>query len=334
MSFFSRDKKQDKSDDSSQENSFSDYEKRINEIEKQLIKQQKEIKTLKEENNEILDSYNDLFNTIFIDCKLEPKGYLKKSQDISQELLNFIINVCNKHDIEYWLDYGTLLGSVRHNGFIPWDDDVDIAMVRKDYEKFINIVNDEIKNYNIDENVIIRIHKTHNVLFAQFVYKSTKLGKMLSKIDIFPYDFIKSYDETNIEQDFKDEKNNLKRAIKNNEDPQQSMNHYFEKVNVDYEKQDYIIPGIENCRSPFSKYSFAVLDTNKIFPLSEIEFNGKLYSCPNDCDYYLKEIYGDYSKIPKITDTHGHVNRLKNIVGSNEELDLNISKLKEINNSF
>jgi lipopolysaccharide cholinephosphotransferase len=55
------------------------------------------------------------------------------------ELLIFIDKVCNKHDIDYWLGFGTLLGAVRHGGFIPWDDDIDVHMPRKDYEKLYQL---------------------------------------------------------------------------------------------------------------------------------------------------------------------------------------------------
>ena len=80
---------------------------------------EKRIDKLEKEHNEILDSYNNLFNIIFLDYDLKPKGVLKDSQELCMEIFHFIENICKKHGLEYWLDYGNLLGAVRHGGYIP-----------------------------------------------------------------------------------------------------------------------------------------------------------------------------------------------------------------------
>lgn len=57
-------------------------------------------------------------------------------------------NLCKEHGLEYWLDFGNMLGAVRHNGFIPWEDDVDVSMSRDDYEKFIELFKNGISEYD------------------------------------------------------------------------------------------------------------------------------------------------------------------------------------------
>ena len=69
---------------------------------------------------------------------------LRKAQLRIIDILKEIDRICQKHDIKWVIDYGTLLGAVRHNGFIPWDDDCDISMMREDYEKFISVVGKEL----------------------------------------------------------------------------------------------------------------------------------------------------------------------------------------------
>lgn len=76
--------------------------------------------------------------------KIMPKNDLRKLQLIELEILLEADRICRKHDIEYFLSAGTALGAIRHKGFIPWDDDLDIRMARKEYEKFCKVCEKEL----------------------------------------------------------------------------------------------------------------------------------------------------------------------------------------------
>ena len=73
----------------------------------------------------------------------ENNNPLRKLQLAELEILKFLVKICEENNIRYYISGGTYLGAVRHKGFIPWDDDVDIAMPRKEYERFLEI----FKNY-------------------------------------------------------------------------------------------------------------------------------------------------------------------------------------------
>lgn len=108
-----------------------------------------------------------------------------------------IKRICNKNKISYFLDSGSLLGAIRHNGFIPWDDDMDIGMLREDYEKFIKIAPTEL-----DERFFLDNYETNSknpLVFSKIRLKGTKYIENIGNpdfdhneifVDVFPYYYI------------------------------------------------------------------------------------------------------------------------------------------------
>lgn len=86
---------------------------------------------------------------------------VRQLQLVLLEMMKDIDEVCRKNDIPYWLTGGSALGAVRHKGFIPWDDDADIGMMREDYERFLKVVHQLGDKYVIQS---FETHKEYNVL--------------------------------------------------------------------------------------------------------------------------------------------------------------------------
>ena len=118
---------------------------------------------------------------------------LRKLQLTEIEVLDEIVRICKKHKLQYFLLAGTCLGAVRHSGFIPWDDDIDIGMPREDYEKFLNIALDELDEkyflqyYKTDENYYLGFAKVrkNNTSFITKGFEKKK-GHQGFFVDIFP----------------------------------------------------------------------------------------------------------------------------------------------------
>lgn len=72
---------------------------------------------------------------------------MEETKTLEYELLKYAKGICDKNNIKYYLAYGTLLGAVRHGGFIPWDDDVDIVLFREDYNRFLEAVQKDAHEY-------------------------------------------------------------------------------------------------------------------------------------------------------------------------------------------
>lgn len=121
---------------------------------------------------------------------------IEEHKKILLDILDDVTAFCEEHGIRYFLAYGTLLGAVRHNGYIPWDDDVDIHIPRPDYERFMELYNNAGRPYKV---IAHETDRGYNVPFAKVHHTKTVVHEFLYKnpgtfgvyIDIFPLDGLK-----------------------------------------------------------------------------------------------------------------------------------------------
>ena len=246
---------------------------------------------------------------------------LRETQLALLGLLNEFDRICKEHNLRYSISYGTLIGAVRHKGFVPWDDDVDVCMPRPDYEKFVKLVREEgvlgdrfqltedrgSKTYYHFLKLLDLRYKlrTYNHIEARFLY-----------LDIFPVDGMPS-----------DEKENLKvhkqgRRWRNLAGICQwyTMDRwwgvfayilgwwFYIGVNIFYGRKR----AVRNLNNLALKYPFEECEMcgvnsstrdwkipREIFEnYCEVEFEGRMYSAVSDWDAFLRPVYGDYMQLP------------------------------------
>ncbi len=245
------------------------------------------------------DVYEDQFNTLFYflnnycDISTVPpaKGDLREMQLCDVLLVQIIDKVCKRENIKCWLDFGSLLGARRHKGFIPWDDDVDMAVTREDYNKALQVLPSILGEYGIDA----REEPNEPLRRIGIGYKHKQTGVW---VDLFPVDHINT---TSFEQAkpvltdaiYKYRKFNHKNLTKKSaEEIQKKKDEIFSKIpKGDTEVWFHVTEGYN--KPKFHK-------TDDIFPLAEIEFEGVMIPCPANCDAYLTRSYGpDFMGFPK-----------------------------------
>lgn len=130
-------------------------------------------------------------------CEYLVTGEMKALWKVELDILEVVDSICRKYDIKYCLFAGSLLGAVRHKGFIPWDDDIDVAMLRKDYERFLEIAPMELPAHLFLQNSLtdpewrsaFSLIRNSNTMAVDKAYLKTKMRiNMGVSIDIFPLD--------------------------------------------------------------------------------------------------------------------------------------------------
>lgn len=94
-------------------------------------------------------------------CGYTIPAEMKRVWAIELDLLQELLRVCQKYDLHIFADGGTLIGAMRHGGFIPWDDDIDLAMMRKDYDKLCEVAEKEFAHPYFFQNIVTDEHYTH-----------------------------------------------------------------------------------------------------------------------------------------------------------------------------
>ncbi len=298
-----------------------------------IYKQNKELKQelreYKQQTDKILDSYNTLFNSFLVYNRIEPKKLVKDSRELNMLLLDFIDNVCKKYNLQWWLHAGTLLGAIRHEGFIPWDDDCDINMIREDYEKFLNVIDKEIDEHGLTNTVEVNTSTiTNNNVYLPFIKVNYWIGKDLyAFIDIFPTDYTDKVLD-NLKELFQEENRRIGIDLRNGKNREEVLNKAFDRLNISKEKTDTIISGVEDPVLSIHSY-------DSIFPLKMMKFENRNYPCPNKHEDYIISEYGyGYKRIPKVIYNHGFYEYISGHENVYENFENEINKLKEINDKF
>ena len=232
-------------------------------------------------------------------------GALRKTQIANLKITHIFSELCEQNGLKYWLDCGNALGAFRHKGFIPWDDDVDLGMLREDYEKFIELFKDGIPNH--DDIYIDFRNNGKNKCYLKIKHKLLEN----IEVEVFPYDYY--YKKTTF-----DEKVEITKKIKKYMSSHKFLFSILSPIYRNYpdrmrkrfiDIRDKFI--LENKIPKPDEHPSLVFgmdaphiekiylyDYETIFPLGTIEYEGYKMACPNNMHEFLTQIYGNYMELP------------------------------------
>lgn len=256
-----------------------------------------------------VESLDVLVKSLF-DIRAMPRavGGLRLMQLANTALLKVLTDAMTRNGLDYWLESGTLLGAVRHKGFIPWDDDIDISMTRADYLKIEKMLEKELP-----ESEGFKAIRSNCIRF--------QLIGTPCQIDIFPYDIynVSATEQERAEKEIWDAWRPLHEKIKLDWARLNTDGHILSGMSFD--EIDAASAALVKSHagerrlvlSGFEVYGDTDFFTpyESVFPLSEIDFEGVKFKAPHDCDKLLVQQFGDYMQFPREMRIHDDIrNRL------------------------
>lgn len=258
---------------------------------------------------------------------------LKHVQNVQLMILKDFIKICNENNIEYMAYGGTLLGAIRHNGFIPWDDDIDIIMMREEYEKFMDVIslekNDKYSVYSIENTdefyFFLTKFSLNNTEFRIDWTRKTKY-KLGICLDIFVFDDVP---DSNIRWKIYFLKMKLIQGMlfvflidlnKNYPSPikkiitivgskvmrlfgikSSTLKRWYKKTVESSNNKNY-----SRVYENIAQTYFEPIPKSIIYPLKKVPFENIDINVPNDYDSFLTILYGDYMKLPPVDERNAH----------------------------
>ncbi len=232
---------------------------------------------------------------------------LNEIKELELNILKYIHRICEENNLVYYMAGGTLLGAVRHGGFIPWDDDIDLLMYREDYEKLVDIINNDNSYYRME---CLKSDNKYIGTFAKVIDTRTKVvfnnfmsdGETGVFVDIFPMDGVSNnykggakyldnlskWYQRFVNCKVSMSENGLTRLILNKGAV------IFEKIAKKRSCSSYrYIARVVNIRGKKELMKKSWFDRRKL-----IDFETEKFYAPIGYHYYLKGLYGDYMKLP------------------------------------
>lgn len=231
---------------------------------------------------------------------------LRKAQLRMLDILIEVDSICRKHGIPYWLEGGTLLGAVRHGGFIPWDDDLDICVERKHMRKLKRILKNELPEKYIWQDrftdfhfpiLIAKIRDKKSYIKEDYAYQLKNNGLFL---DIIPVEnIISSKIKDFLDYAYGHCVRTIHMGHTSFADTLLSYICFIPtRLAVSLVRFCTIFAKKSNIGHVYGWKSYSLVPSKDIYPISEITFEGHSFLCPSNTHNYLTNLFNDYMQIP------------------------------------